>query len=469
MDFELADFAVHYALKNGASYADVRLESTTSNQFLLINGSLKAAGFDLSSGIGIRVIVNKTAGFFSTNQLEREKITSLLDHALALTSRASKLHSNIQFASEKPIVDEYEVKTKQSFEDTPSSERIALLQDVEKATQDTHINVPGRYFSLSDDTTQKYFVNSEGTKITSRIPRWNTFFVLTVKDAQLSSQRILQFGGTGGFENIQQHNLPELVAQEVRTAQRTLTAAPAPQGKKDVVLAPELVGIATHESIGHPHEADRIFGREAAQAGESYLSPDLFGKRIGSDVVNISDDPTLDSSFGFYLYDDEGVKARKRTLVTKGFNNELLHNRESAGAQQLHSNGSSRAAGWGFEPVIRMGNTFVEPGEYKEEELIEGVQDGIYIKSYQEWNIDDKRVNQKYTAFEAYEIINGRLGQLVKRPALEISTPALWSAVDAVADNMEHFAGNCGKAQPMQGMPVWFGGPSVRLRNISFK
>ena len=468
MDVELAEFAIDYARKQGASYADARLESTATNGFFLANGALKEAGFDMSSGIGMRILVNKTAGFFSTNQLDKQKLMELIARAISFTKRASALHSNIQLAPEQPVVDSYEIKPKQSFSQVSAEEKIALLQDIDKQSQE-QANVPGRLFSLSDSTTTKYFVNSEGTKITSHLPRWEFYFITTVKTDQGSSQRYMHFGGSGGFENIQLANFPERISAEVRQSQKTLKAAPSPTGKMDVVLAPELVGIATHESVGHPHEADRIFGREAAQAGESYLAPDLFGKRIGSDEVNVVDDPTLPSSLGFYRYDDEGVKARKRQLIKQGVNTELLHNRETAGAQGIESNASARSAGWGYEPIIRMGNTFVEPGDYKEEELIEGVRQGIYIKSYQEWNIDDKRLHQKYVALEAYAIRNGRLAEMIKKPALEVSTPTLWSAVDAVGDNVEYFAGNCGKAEPMQGMPVWFGGPSIRLRNISFR
>ena len=84
-----------------------------------------------------------------------------------------------------------------------------------------------------------------------------------------------------------------------------------------------------------------------------------------------------------------------------------------------------------------------------------------------EWNIDDKRLNQRYTGFEAYLIEKGELKGLVKNPVLEITTQALWSSVDARGREMEFFAGTCGKGDPMQGCPVWMGGPDVRLRNVT--
>ncbi len=46
----------------------------------------------------------------------------------------------------------------------------------------------------------------------------------------------------------------------------------------DVVLGPEVVGIVCHESSGHPSEADRMLGRESAQAGETFLDRRSLGQ-----------------------------------------------------------------------------------------------------------------------------------------------------------------------------------------------
>jgi TldD protein len=113
-----------------------------------------------------------------------------------------------------------------------------------------------------------------------------------------------------------------------------------------------------------------------------------------------------------------------------------------------------------------MANSFVTPGDHTLEELLESIKKGVYIKTYMEWNIDDKRFNQKYTGLESYLIENGKLTNLVKKPILEITTPKFWSSVDAVGKELGFIAGNCGKSDPMQGVPVWFGGPHIRLRKI---
>jgi TldD protein len=219
-------------------------------------------------------------------------------------------------------------------------------------------------------------------------------------------------------------------------------------------------------------EADRILGREMSQAGRSFIfegGPFWIGSRIGSDAVTVVDDPALKHSYGYYAFDDEGIKARRRFLYRNGVINEFLQNRESAAKLGVKSNGSSRSVNYDREAIVRMANTFVLPGELTEEELIEDVKDGVYMKSFTEWNIDDKRFNQRYVGKEAYLVKNGELKDPVARPVIETTTLKFWTAVDAVSKKVEFDAATCGKGDPEQGVPVFTGGPCLRLRRVYVK
>ncbi len=467
LDLDLATFAVDYARKIGASYADARLESSAVNGFVLKNGVPQMSGFDTVQGIGVRVVMNRTLGFASTNNISREKIREVVEKAVKLTAAASRIGEKIVMSEAKPETASYEVRQKVKLADLSPKEKLKVLFDAEKAIKATKVNVPGRFFSMGDAYTEKYFANSEGSRILSKIPRTDFWYFVTVEEAGKTAQRYWQYGATGGFETITGKDFPSLLASEVKaTSNNIKKAVPAPKDRIDLVVAPQITGIMVHESVGHPYEADRVLGREAAQAGESFISAKMLGTRIGSPAVNIVDDPTVPGSFGYYLYDDEGVKARERWLIKGGIITELLHNRETSAILNTKSNGASRATGYDREPIVRMANSIVKPGDYNEEELIESVKDGVFLKNFMEWNIDDKRLNAKYTGAEAYRIRNGRLGEPVWRPTIEVSTPKLWSSVDAAAGNMEYHAGTCGKAEPMQAIPVWFGGPSMRIRNL---
>ncbi|MBU4284428.1 MAG: TldD/PmbA family protein [Nanoarchaeota archaeon] len=464
---ELADFAVKYALKLGADYSEVRLESTTSNSFILKNGIAEASGFGKINGLGMRIIKNKTLGFASTNHMDKEKIKKLIQNTINTTEKASHLREEINLSEEKANKDRYRVKQKINLNDVGPEEKIRLLFDAEKELIDTKIKIPSRYLSLSDSITTEYLVNSDGTNILATVPRVCFFYLLTVEKNDKTSQRIWQYGQTGGFEFVKKWDIPSIVVNEVKALQKNLRfGVKPPKQAVDIVAAPQIVGIMVHESGGHPYEADRIIGREGAQAGESFITKEMMGTRIGSKVVNVVDDPTLENSYGFYKYDNEGVKAGRKYIIKQGIINEFLHNRETAYCMGIKSNGSSRSVNYDRESIVRMSNTFMLPGKYSEEELIEDIKLGIYMKNFMEWNIDDKRINQKYVGAESYLIKNGEIKEPVIKPVIEITTPQLYKSIDAVAKNMEYHAGNCGKGEPMQPIPVWFGGPSIRLRKI---
>ena len=345
---------------------------------------------------------------------------------------------------------------------------LEIDESVAKKSGAGGVKIPNRMMVAAVGVEEKYIVTSDGGTVESRVPRFNFFGIFTALKGGDAAQRMIQQGETGGLEIVKRIRLLELVDEETQTLIEVLgQAEKAPSGIMDVVLSPELSGIAAHESVGHPQEADRILGREGAQAGESYLSKDSLGMKVGSAEAYVSDDPTLEHSNGYCPVDDEGVLAKKRRLIVGGKITEFLQNRATSSLLGVRNNGCSRSSGFDREPIIRMSNTFVEPGDYATtEELIKEVKDGIYLKSFTEWNIDDKRLNQRYTGLEAYRIKNGETTRLVRAPVLEITTPALWGSVKGRSRRLEFEAANCGKGDPMQGIPVWTGGPDTLLAGV---
>jgi len=446
-----------------ADYAEVRYENAKGNRFIIKNGVLEATDISRTFGISIRYLKQGFLGTIYSNNLDFAKLKALIDRTLKKT--ASKILKNpIELSKEKVYTDSYEVKQKINLEDVSQEEKIKAILEIEKVLLNKKLAM--RYFELYDEIKEKLYINSEGSKIISKIPRVCIEYALTLIANGDSEQRSFQYSGSGGWEIFNSWNLIEKLSKEADILAKLSKAKKLVKGNYDVILAPELVGIASHESCGHPYEADRILGREAAQAGKSFVTKDMLGQKIGSNVVTVADDPTLPNSYGFYLYDEEGLKAERRILIKDGMINSFLQNRETAAELKTQSNGAARANAWYSEPLVRMANTFVLPGNYNFEELLGSIKKGVYIKTYMEWNIDDKRFNQKYTGLESYLIENGELKDLIKRPMLEITTPKFWSSIDAVGKDLDFVAGNCGKGDPMSPIPVWFGGPHIRLRNI---
>ncbi len=471
MDKDIANFSIKYLQELGASYAEARLESYDSNGFMLKNGVSEISGFDKGSGLGVRYIMNKTLGFLAINDFNKDKIKETINKSVNLTKNSSKIGEKVNLSSDENYKKNYKVKQKENINDLRPEDKILFLKNLDKDILSLKIKVPARYFSLSDVTTEKYFCNSEGKEVISKIPRINLFYFLNVGLGRKIVQRYWQYGAVSGYECFKKWDINKVLTDEIKALDLvTKKGKLCKHGKMDVVAGPEISGIAVHEACGHPYEADRILGREGAQAGESFVTIDSIGKKIGSEIVNVIDNPTIENAYGFYLYDDEGVKAREKYLMKNGVINEFLHDRQTAFKLNVKGNGCSRANSYNAEPLIRMSNTYIKPKDYTEEELIEDVRDGIYLKSFTEWNIDDKRWNQKYVGSEAYLIKNGKIVYPLIRPTIEITTPALYGSIDAIGKNFELHSASCGKGEsPMQGIPVGLGGPSIRIRDIYVK
>jgi len=469
LDKDIADFALEYSSSKEVEYAEVRAHREDRTELVMKNGALDAYVSMVDRGFCVRILAGGGIGFASTNKWTREEAKAIVDIAYKF-ARMAKRRDKITFAEEKGAKANWKVEEKEKAGDVAPETRIKTLMEIDKELTSQGVNVAARMFTFEVSLTERYFSNTEGSVISSYVPRIGAHGFITVIEDGKPEQAYKQFGYAGGWEALQEWKITEQMISEARVLQRVIKEARAVKpGRMDVVCGPNVAGIAAHESCGHPMEADRILGREMSQAGRSFIFPGgpyWLGTRIGSPVVTILDDPTVENSYGYYEYDDEGIRARPRYLYKNGVINEFLHNRETAARLGTRSNGASRAVDYDREAIVRMANTFVQPGDMTEEEILEDVKQGIYMRSFTEWNIDDKRFNQRYVGREAYWIENGELKHSVARPVIETTTQVFWTAVDAVSKRVEYSAATCGKGDPMQGVPVYTGGPMIRLRGV---
>ncbi|MHB1439506.1 MAG: TldD/PmbA family protein [Cuniculiplasma sp.] len=446
-------------LSKKAKYSEVRYMSSESVQASMRNSEFMGEGSSSGEGIAIRALNNSISmGFISS--FDMEKLDVIIDRVLknSMKTGRNKLDTS------GGIRDKWEATGKHRVEDLQSSDRIEIMKGADELMKSHELSVRVNY--IHHKNIREIFENSSGSLIESAYSRIGYFMVGGYKDANSFEQIYRQFGTTGGMESFDELEVEQKIRDTVGNLKVISSSPAAKPGKYDVVISPEIAGIVAHESCGHPTEWDRITGREGSLAGESFLTGKKYPFKVGSEVVNVIDDPTVKGSYGYYRYDNEGVKARKRYLYKGGMTNEFIHSRESAANLGVEPNGGGRASDWDMEPLARMSTTYIEPGDFSFEELIEDVKNGVYIRTYTEWNIDDIRFNEKYVGSEAYLIENGKITGRLRKPTIETNTINFYSSIDAVSNELEFSAGTCGKGDPEQGVDTWMGGPSVRLRNI---
>jgi len=470
IDEDLANSVLGLAQeKPNVTLAEVRIEETKSRQLAVKSSQVNSVTSLDDAGMNIRIVMPSGIGFAAGNRVSKQEGARLVQQAYKLAKNA-KVKTPISFSAEHSVRTSWEVSQRKKLSDTSVEDKLAFLRETDAAVMKTKVKVQGRYYELKDFEISSFFANSEGSRISSFLPRLSLESQNLVSHKGETEQSLREFGAVGGWEKAEEWGLPQQLADEVKMLKVQIDKGKRIEpGVMDLVCGPEVAGIAAHESCGHPMEADRILGREMSQAGRSFVTPEMVGKKIGSRYATVIDDPTVPGSYGYYAYDQEGVRARPRYLYKDGLLNEFLHNRETASKMGVQSNGSSRSQFYLREPIVRMANTYVAPGDFEDDELIGSVKNGIIMHSFTEWNIDDKRYNQKYVSREAYFIKDGELGPPARKVILEVTTPSFWGAIDAVSKSVHFEAAECGKGDPAQGMAVFTGGPMVRLRGVNLK
>ncbi len=467
---QLAKVCLEVASRENASYADIRLVNTVVETVSMINEN--PASEELNDlGAGIRVLYQDSGwGFASTDEVDPENMRETTRKALALARGAAKIGSKLTLAKEPVHVDTWESPRRKDPLNVPTEVKFELLKDATSAMKSE--GIVARRGQIISTKIEKYFANSEGSKIYQDVIHTGAQVVVAAKGPTGIQRRSDQQYALKGYELVEEMDLAGQAPVLTKEALE-LTHAPACQeGRSDVILSGDQVGLQVHESCGHPIELDRVLGYEANFAGRSFLTPDQLGKlQYGSEHVNIVMDATLahGEGLGTFAYDDEGVAAQRKYAIQKGKFVGYLMSRQTANkVGETRSNGCMRADTYQL-PIIRMTNVSLEPGDWDYDELIEDTKDGILMVTNYGWSIDQKRYNFQFNCEKGYRIKNGSLGELIRGPGYSGITPEFWNACDAVCNKKSWIlwgTPNCGKGQPQQVMSTGHGAAPTRFRNI---
>lgn len=441
--------------KHGAAYAEARAQKLHKTMLTLKEGRVEAAKQGIENGVAIRVLVNGAWGFASVGSLENEVLLNATSNACTMAKTASqRLKTPTKLAPAKPIHDRVEVKAKKNPADISVEDKIKDVSQINKTIQKFDGRIKSCSVDYMDLTGSSFFVNSEGSNIVQ-----DKMYVWSRITASAESKGVFTFsreevGSTLGYE-VFDTQPPEQIGETVaKRAVAQLCAKSLKGGKAPVVLGPNVVGVFVHEAFGHLAEAD------LALSG-GVLSSSM-GKKIGSNLVTFYDDGTLPGAFGSFKYDDEGVPAQKTLLIKNGVVTGLLHNRETAHKFNTSPTGNARAEDFRVEPIIRMRNTYMAPGDHEFEELLEGVKSGFFFKSFRggQANLDG---TFQVGIQEGYEIVNGEIGASVRDASISGNTLETLLKVDAVGKDFQVESGRCGKGQTAF---IGDGGPNIRISEV---
>ena len=457
--------ALERGLELGANYVDIRMERHQAESVMAEDGKPKDASFSVEEGVGVRALAGGSWGFSATTLkegAERENIFKVVDDAVKLARMVKASSKKIELAEVKAVEDVVKARFKIDPKGVAIEEKMNICVEASSRMFKYDPAVKRASVGIASLTVDKTFCSSEGASIQE--PQTVVFGILYAQavDANVSEYYSHTAGGVGGFEILKEYDLVEHSEEIAKKAVALAKAPPAPTKKLPVILDQEFVSLLSHEILGHPSEADRVIGKEAAWAGRSWWIGKV-GKKMFSDKLTVVSDATLGGHLGSFKYDDEGVPARRVVHIDKGVLRDFLHSRETAKLFNVEPNGAMRAMSYLFAPLIRMTNTYIEKGDWKFEEMLEGIKEGVYLKGDKIPSIDSRRYNFQISAKEAYMIRNGEISELCRSPTLTGTSEEFLSSIDAVGEDLVIFPiPNCGKGEPMQTMRVGNGGPHIR-------
>jgi|AGTN01.1.fsa_nt_gi Predicted Zn-dependent proteases and their inactivated homologs len=473
----LATFALDVARGSGASYADVRLIITETQ--ILSTKNLAVVGIDEADtfGIGIRVLWNNLAwGFASTPHVTKRSVEKTVRRAVANAKESARLAlAPIVFAPEPAHKDSWSSPCLIDPFKVATEDKVALLL----SAAENMLKVKGVEIAtgmLEFRRTTKFFASTEGSEITQTIVTSGCDIQAQANgddDYQLRSYPFCLGGQyeNRGYEMLKTWDLPGNAERIGSEAVAILKAPFCPEGTWDVIVGGAQLAMQLHESAGHPTELDREDGWEQNYAGGTFLTRDKLNSfRYGSKHVNIVADGTAAGGLGSYKYDDEGVEAQRYDLVNEGIFCGFLTSRETASLiGRERSGGAMRASTFADQPLIRMTNVTLLPGEGTLDQLINDTKRGLLLDTCTSWSIDSQREHFQFSTEIGWVIKDGKKSHMVRMPSYEGFTAQFWNSCDAVCGCSEHVlwgCDSCAKGQPEQAIGTGHGASPARFRKV---
>lgn len=454
-------FVATLCSKLNADFIDVRVQRYYSELVVLDNGVVRELSSNHIDGVGVRVIVNGSVGYSSTNSLEKDDVVEAAVRAYKIAKAISGKSISVQLY-ERPTV---KARAVSSYvidpENVDPSEKVELLKDMHREIS----TVPGVVSSVlrfGYERDRRYYVSSSGDSVEYEVRMVGVSAALvSYVDGVYESLRDHE-SNVAGWEFIKGINWRDWAFTRARLVVETAKAPRVEPGKYDAVLDNDMVGLMLHEAFGHATEGDIVL------AGGSVLYGRL-GQVVASELVSIVDEGVVEG--GAYVpFDDEGTPKRKTYTVRRGVLEGFLHSLATARALRGEPTGNARVMNYRDPLLVRQTNTYMEPGDWGVEEMIRDMRRGLYVRGR---GASGGEVNPltgafTFTSGPSYIVENGEPVRLVKGVMLSGLILETLRRVDAVGKDFTvrtSVFGGCGKSG--QTVRVGDGGPHVRVREIT--
>jgi len=454
---ELFEEMIGVAPRTGA--VQIRYHRRQMRNVRIENGVLKTVSSSLVAGAGIRVRNGGIWGFSCTSKISKDSLFQALKDATDAAHSGSTLKASSANLVVFPVRGTLSVRETTPVNTVSLEEKINLVRQADSIARNLNPKIVSSAVSYLEMMDDKIIVTSYGSSVSVHDVKIEFRVNVVAADGNEMEYGTASVGATGGLgELFRQMKPDEMSEHAVKSAIDKLGAEMPSAGIYTVVLHPSLVGILAHEAIGHTVEADMVLSGSVVRG--------RIGEKLASDKITLVDDPLPSRDYaaaGVLLVDDEGNKPEKTTIIDCGVLKSYLHDAETAGIFGVHNTGNARAYTYEDEPLIRMRNTYVEPGKDSLEEMISSTREGFYLEGLGMSGQADANAEFMFGIQQAWKIENGRRTKPMKGVTISGQAFEVLSSADMVGTDflLPTGAGYCGKHQPAK---VDGGGPHIRCR-----
>ena len=460
-----------------ADYADARCVRTRTETISTRNGAVDDASSGDEEGIGVRVRIGGAWGFAATRGTDREAAEAALERAIEI-ARAQPSAPATELAPVTPARGDHRAPDAATDPfDVPLEQKLEVLLAAD-AAMEAERGVRLRTGAFHAQSETRTFASTEGALCEQTFTECGGgIAAMAVGDGETQVRSYPSAHGgdvaQAGWEHFTALDLPGNAPRVAEQAVALLSAPACPSRETTLILDAEQLALQVHESVGHAVELDRVLGGEASYAGTSWVPADGIGTlRYGSDLMNVTADATVPGGLGSYAWDDEGAPAAATPIVVDGVLRGFLTSRETAPLIGLERSGACmRASGFARQPIVRMTNVSIAPGDAGSlDDLIAATDDGVLMETNRSWSIDQRRWQFQFATEIAWEVKDGERGRMLRNPSYAGITPEFWGSLDAICSAPAwrlHGLLNCGKGEPGQLAHVSHGAAPARFRGVT--
>ncbi|KQL36517.1 TldD/PmbA family protein [Psychrobacillus sp. FJAT-21963] len=439
---EFQEELLNKAKSVGFTEAEVYYERSESFQCMIFEGEIDSYETSEDAGFGLRGLYNGKMGYAYTEKVDENSILFLIERA----------KENAEVLDDNDGTDIFEGSNEYAGHNFYSEElalvqipdKINFIKSIEKKVLAyDHRIITLNYCILQDFSGERLLTNSKGLSLNEKKNGLIIFISAVAKDGEeMKTGSYIKM--TRDFHSLNADDIAKMVAEE---ALSNLGEKSIPAGKYPIILRNDAAGslLATYSPI---------FSAENTQKDQSLLKGKV-GQKVANDLFTLLDDPFHPEAVAGSNFDGEGVATKRRTIVSNGILETLLHNRKTAKMEGSETTGHAHKPSYKSTLTVAPLNMYIAPGERAKEDLISSLAEGVLITGLSGLHSGTNVISGDFSvAATGFHIKDGKISSAVKQMTIAGNFFDLIKGIEEIGTDL-HF------------LPGGYGSPSLHVKELS--